>query len=134
MAEPAVADELAIRRTMAAYCQHLDDGEFEALAALFTPEGSFDYAGQGAAGRAAIAAWFAERNPQRRGKHLTMNVVIAVDGDRASASSDFLYLSVGNGAITPSITGRYDDRFTRAEGRWLIERRTVAPFTGADAS
>src|SRR5260370_31310854 len=36
-----VADELAIRRTLAAYCQLCDDGYFAELAVQFAPDGTF---------------------------------------------------------------------------------------------
>ena len=130
MTEIAIADELAIRRTLAAYCQHLDDGDFGALAHQFTTDGSFAYGQQGANGRAELEAWFAANNPpERRGKHMTMNTIIDLEGDSAKAWSDFAFLGFVKESIRPLFTGRYHDDFVRAEGRWLIRRRVVAPLT-----
>jgi ketosteroid isomerase-like protein len=123
-----VADELAIRRALATYSQRLDDGDFAGLAALFTSDGTFDYSGQGTTGRAQLEHWFATMNPpERLGKHLTLNVVVDVDGDHASVSSDFLFLRLADGSITPAITGRYRDDFVRTDGRWLLRSRVVQP-------
>ncbi len=69
----ALADELTIRRTLAAYCHHLDDGDFSGLAHQFTEDGTYTYGQTRASGRAELESWFAEMNPpERRGKHLTM--------------------------------------------------------------
>jgi ketosteroid isomerase-like protein len=126
------ADELAVRRVLAACCHRLDDGDFEGLGALYAEDGTFDYAGQGATGRDAVAQWFAERNPpERRGKHLTVNVVVDVDGDRAHATSDYLFVRMEDGGVRAALTGRYEDDLVRADVRWLLARRVVVPFTTA---
>ena len=130
MSDIALADELGIRRTLAAYCQHLDDGEFAALAHQFTTDGTitFEDRGAGASGRAEIETWFSESyTPERRGKHLTVNTIVDLDGDRATARSDFAFLGFVDGELRPLYIGRYHDDFVRAEGRWLIQRR-VAVF------
>jgi 3-phenylpropionate/cinnamic acid dioxygenase small subunit len=127
MSDIAVADELAIRRTLAACCQHLDDGDFSAVAEQFTPDGSISFGDRGgASGRAGIEAWYAERNPpERRGRHLTVNTIVDLDGDRATAWSDFTFLGFVDGDLRPLFAGRYHDEFARAEGRWLIARRVA---------
>jgi ketosteroid isomerase-like protein len=123
----AVADELAIRRTLAAYCQHLDDGDFAALAHQFTADGAVMFEDRnGAHGRAEIEAWFAESyTPERRGRHMTVNTIIDLDGDQATARSDFAFLGFLDGHLRPLFAGRYHDDFVRAEGRWLIRQRTA---------
>jgi uncharacterized protein (TIGR02246 family) len=119
-----VADELAIRRTLAAYCQLCDDGDFAGLADQFAPDGAFVIGGTVAAGRAAVVAWFeANHPPKRRGKHLTMNTIVDVIGDSGTVESDFVHLRVIDGVITPEVAGRYLDTFLRLDGRWLIARR-----------
>ena len=132
MAEPPItlADELAIRRTLAAYCHHLDDGDFSSLAHRFTEDGSYTYGTADLSGRATLESWFAEMNPpERRGKHLTMNVIVDVEGDRAFAYSDYLFVRIVDGTLTPLFSGRYRDELVRAEGGWLIQSRVVTPLT-----
>jgi ketosteroid isomerase-like protein len=125
----AVSDVIAslrIQRTLAAYCQLCDDGEFRRLAEQFAPDGSFVFAGEAVTGRAALERWFeAAQPPRRRGKHLTANAIIDVEGDHASVVSDFLFVRVLDGVPALQIAGRYRDIFVRIGDGWLIERRDV---------
>jgi len=122
----AVVAQLAISRTLAEYCQLCDDGEFARLSERFTPGGSFAFGGDVVTGRDALEEWFAERQrPELRGKHLTTNAIIDVDGDHARSVSDFLFVRTIDGRVTPQVAGRYRDTFVRSGGRWLIERREV---------
>jgi 3-phenylpropionate/cinnamic acid dioxygenase small subunit len=122
-----VDDELAIRRTLAAYCVLVDDGDFAAVAELFAPDGSFAYRGEVATGRDAIVHWFDENHPpERRGKHVCVNPLIDVDGGRATVVSDFLFLRFIDGTLTTKFVGRYRDAFVRVDGEWRIERRDIA--------
>jgi uncharacterized protein (TIGR02246 family) len=126
------ADESAIRSVLARYCHTCDDGAFDALVALFTADGSFSYAGRTVAGRAALAAYFAEvQTPERRGKHLVANTVMAVSGDRAEVRSDWAFLAFTDGVLVPRLTGRYDDVLVRDGGDWLIAERVVTPLQPA---
>ena len=120
----SVDDELGIRRTLAAYCHLIDDGDFHRLVQEFTPDGTFAFGPKVATGRDALVAWFDENHPpHRRGKHVTVNTVVDVDGDRASARSDFVFLRHIDGALTIEAAGRYRDRLVRIDGRWMIVRR-----------
>ena len=125
MREIELEDELGVRRTLAAYCQHLDDGDFPGVAQQFAPEGTINFGDHGEAnGRAEIEAWFTEGyTPERRGKHLTVNTIIELDGDRATARSDFAFLGFVDGDLRPLFAGRYHDDLVRGDGRWLIQRR-----------
>ena len=137
MAEDAVVDDLAIRRILASYCQLLDDGHFGALRLelVHTPDGSFSYAGTAVSGRAEIRDWFTSSQPPgRRGKHLTLNVLVVLDGDHAAVTSDYLWLRSVDGVISPGLAGRYRDTLVRARGSWLIARRRVEPMSDMQES
>jgi hypothetical protein len=132
-AADAVVDDLAIRRVLASYCQLLDDGRFDALSELFTPDGSFGYAGAAVTGRAAIEEWFTSSQPPgRRGKHLTINVLIELEDDHASVTSDYLWVRSVGGEISVGLAGRYRDTLTRRDGCWLIAQRTAEPMTDVE--
>lgn len=123
-----IADELAVRELLAAYCHRVDDGLFDALVELFTPDGAFVRGKRAYEGRAALLAFFGARQgtPEQRGRHLTLNPEIAIDGRRARVLADFLYLRMIDGKITPVITGRYRDELVRGDdGRWRFARRVV---------
>lgn len=54
------------------------------------------------------------------------NALIELQGrDRALVSSDYLFVQMVDGAVTPTVTGRYDDAMVRSGDRWLIDRRVV---------
>lgn len=123
-----IADELAIRELLAAYCHRVDDGLFDELVGLFTPDGAFVRGRRTYEGRAALLAFFDARQatPEQRGRHLTLNPEIAVDGATARVLADFLYLRMVDGKLTPVITGRYHDELVRCDdGRWRFARRVI---------
>jgi uncharacterized protein (TIGR02246 family) len=118
--------ELAIRRVLAEYCQLCDDGDFDALAERFTSDGSLDFAGRTSAGRPALVAFFERLQPPAlRGKHLTTNSIITVEGNAAMATSDFVFLRIIDGTLRPMFSGRYADVLKREAGRWRIAHRAI---------
>jgi ketosteroid isomerase-like protein len=78
-------------------------------------------------GRAAIRAWIEQAMPpERRGRHVTVNSAISVDGDGAEVLSDFLfYARVEGGGWEATVAGRYEDELVREGERWLFTRRTI---------
>jgi hypothetical protein len=126
-----VAGELAIRRVLATYCHRCDDGDLGAVVELFTADGVFATAGVEARGHDAIHAFFLERQgrPDQRGRHLTVNSDVDVDGSRATVVSDFVFLRHVDGVAVPAIVGRYHDALVRVEGTWRFARRDVHPWT-----
>ena len=130
-----MVDELRIRDTLARYCHLIDDGRFDELVELFTIEGAFAFGRLGAVGREELRAWFEEMQPlDQRGKHLTTNVVVEVDGDRATAVSDFVFLAFKDRRLVPLVAGRYRDDLVCVEGRWLIGRRESEQLEPSDAA
>jgi SnoaL-like domain len=130
--DAVLRDELAVERTLAAYCHLCDDGDFARLVELFTPDGSVAFGREVVTGRDALMIWFANRQPpERRGKHLTMNIIVDIDGNRAEAVSDYVFLRLVDGAVIPAIAGRYRDRLGRDGNRWVIERRDIEIMEGA---
>jgi 3-phenylpropionate/cinnamic acid dioxygenase small subunit len=125
----AVSDD-AIRRVLAAYCQTCDDGRFDEFVALFAPNAVFQAAGyEPVQGRAAIKAFMESGyTPDVRGKHVLGEPLITVDGDTASASTDFVFVGRqgerGWGILT---AGRYADELARdASGAWALTRRVIS--------
>jgi hypothetical protein len=127
-----LADELAVQRLLASYCHRCDDAEFDALVDLFAPDGVFAMGDVSARGRTELLAFFHERQgpPERRGRHLTLNTVVDVAGDRASAVSDFVFLRRVDGAVVPAIVGRYHDDLVRLDGSWRFAHREARPMGG----
>lgn len=118
-----------VRATLAAYCHALDDGRTDDVVATFCPDGGIDLPGMGTheghdALRAAYGGWV-PRRPQR---HLVTNThVTAWDDREAAATSDVVFLLLGDGGWTVQLVGRYDDVLHHDDGAWRFHRR-VATF------
>jgi len=71
--------------------------------------------------------------PERRGRHLTMNPVVDIDGDAARVVSDFLFFGRDPGApidAPPELryVGRYHDDLVRSDLGWQFRRREIHFF------
>lgn len=127
---PSVAEgKDAIRETMARYCQALDAGEYDRVAALFTEDGEWTTDYDNAVGPAAIEAMLT-RNVPRKGegpqrKHYVTNIVIDVNGEEASAVSNYLIIRESENGLIPVMCGTYKDRFRKRGGQWRFTRKEL---------
>jgi uncharacterized protein (TIGR02246 family) len=123
MATPA--DDLEeIRRLLARYCFAIDARDTDAWAELFTEDGIFHYAlGDPIVGREALRAFIAMVPDDRH--HLTMNQLIDVNGDVATAMSYALVTKESPPVI--SAVGDYADSFVRTSDGWRFTRRIYSP-------
>ncbi|RAU99077.1 nuclear transport factor 2 family protein [Mycobacterium colombiense] len=118
-------DHAAIRELLAGYALALDAGDVEECVQLFASDGEFLVYGRTFAGRADIAGMFHEA---ARGLHLTGSARIEVDGQRATARSQVLFVRAGDLQLRPAL---YDDELTRIDGRWRFARRRCRFVTSA---
>jgi uncharacterized protein (TIGR02246 family) len=141
---PAHADDLAslaarvrvledreeIRALILAYGQAHDHRDYRAFANLFASNGEW-IGGLGSAnGPEAIFALMDKsigHNPLPNGSgtfHVMTNEQIEIEGDVASSTTKWLYITPGDDD-SPKLTylGHYDDRFIRENGRWRFLRR-----------
>lgn len=123
-------DEAAIRRLLARYCHTLDDGDVAGFGALWAGDAELAVRGTVLRGREAIRDTVAGRQPpERRGRHLTVNVEADVDGDAARAVSDFVfYARADDGTPKLRFVGRYHDDLVRDGGEWQFRRRAIEFF------
>jgi uncharacterized protein (TIGR02246 family) len=131
-----MSDKDEIRELLARYCFALDADRFEEMAALFTPDGVWQTAFGTGTGRAGIVAQARSiaTGPRPRRVHLTTNIVIDLDGDTATARSNWAL--VQNTPDGPAIGsgGAYSDRLTKLDGRWLFRHRTIDRYIAAEQS
>jgi len=126
-----VEDELAIHRLLADYSAFLDDRDYDSYVALFAPDGEWTNPGGSFQGQAAIRAMLEEAlgpagSPNRSAYHLNSNARIDLDGDRATASSRFLFVMRGpDGRPLPALAGIYRDELAPIDGAWKIQRRVA---------
>ena len=119
-------DEHQIHRTLGAYCQHYDDGRFDEWADLFTDAAAFEFPGRRARGREAIRSLMETVHAAGPGgKHMTANTLVDVDGDSASATTDYLFVQPEGGGLAIVAAGRYHDRLVRSDGRWRFAERVI---------
>lgn len=129
----AVEEKDAIREVLAEYCFRLDDGRFDEMAALFTEGGTWDTAFGKATGCPAIAELARSlrvriTEPRPRAVHLVTNIVIALEGERATVRSNWMVMQ--NSPEGPRIGsgGAYDDEMVKEGGRWLFRCRKIDRF------
>ena len=125
----ALNDIAAIRRLLAACCQTLDDGLFDAWAELYAEDGHFAVLGTRTRGRAEMRALIEPfQTDDLRGKHLISEPLIDLDGDVANATTDFAFVANDNRIAQ---TGRYCDVLRRGPDGWRVARREIV-FTGSE--
>jgi uncharacterized protein (TIGR02246 family) len=116
-----------------AYAEHIDTGDFEAVAELLAHA---DVTAEGAdrhwRGRDEVRSLY-ESGTRRHAdgtpltKHVTTNLVVEVDEDAGTATARSYYTVLqavpGELALQPIVAGRYRDRFERVDGRWRFAAR-----------
>lgn len=134
------ADRAEIENLQARYLFALDWQDGEAYASTFAEDGVLDWAGGIVTGRAAIAeevrgmrAGFARLEaavqPKRpaRLRHFITNIVIKVEGDRATGRAYWFEANNDGRDRWPYLAGygHYEDELARIDGRWLFTRRKI---------
>jgi hypothetical protein len=132
-----IEDPLGIYDVIAAYCQAYDSQDSEELEKVFSPEATLRMLEGGSAsdeavGRDSVLAWLMRRwGSSPPCLHLTGNLRITPAGDDAKGTSDFVFLvKKEDGSLQMSSSGRYLDRYTRHDGRWVIAERTITFLGG----
>jgi uncharacterized protein (TIGR02246 family) len=123
-------DREHIRALILAYGAAHDHRDYRTFADLFAAEGEWVGGLGSAKGPEAIFELMDEtigHNPQPNGSgtyHVMTNDQIKIDGDTASATTKWIYLTPGDdNAPRMVFLGHYDDRFIRENGEWKFLRR-----------
>ena len=125
-----MSDEESIRNAIARYFHHLDDRDYAAWADLLAEDCAIHLYGRVVEGRDACRAFIASGQVEgQRGRHLAANTAIDVDGDGATAVSDYFYLAKmgprGHERFIVLDFGRYYDRLVRRDGAWFFAERRI---------
>jgi 3-phenylpropionate/cinnamic acid dioxygenase small subunit len=112
-----VTDEEAIRNHISRYFQLLDDRDYEGWAALLTPDARVTIND--------VDAWPPDvQVPGQRGQHVSVNPIVKVDGDTATAVFDYFYFAqIGPPGFQRQEIfnfGRYHDRLVRTDDGWRL--------------
>jgi hypothetical protein len=121
----------------AAYSHHLDAGEADALAALFTSDGVWQIVTNRMQGREVIARYwlarYAQRKPGERSRHVISNELIEViDRDHAKGFAYFAVYSFDadaakNASLAPGALAQSHDEYERTAQGWRIKLRRIEP-------
>jgi hypothetical protein len=130
----AIEDRMAIERLLVAYGRTLDNRDFAAYSQLFAANGEWKGALGSYKGPAAIQTAMekiftdaAADIPRGKNFHVMSNFVIDVQGDRATASSMFIFYKMDKSEPQPAVAGRYEDVLIRENGVWRFLQRTALP-------
>jgi uncharacterized protein (TIGR02246 family) len=123
-------DREDIRALILAYGQAHDHRDYRTFASLFATNGEWIGGLGSAKGPAAIFALMDEKighNPLPNGSgtfHVMTNDQIEIHGDRASATTKWLYITPSeDNSPKPTYLGHYNDEFIRENGKWKFLRR-----------
>ena len=137
----ALEDREAIRDVIARYGPLADRGDAQALAALWTEDGTYEVVGFASArGRAEIAALIDapyHRDMMADGcAHLLGPVAITVDGDRASAVGHSVVFRHHEGTFSAFrvAANRWALARDTHDGQWRVIHRANALLDGAEAA
>lgn len=134
----AMESRSAITDLVHAYARAVRRELYEEVAALFTPDGTFEVRG-GHPDREeftlrdrftspqALVAFLVRGRGQPHPVPLIHNLMVELDGDRATASSVMAAPIYGT---AHEVFGEYSDSFARVDGRWLFSARVYTVFGG----
>jgi uncharacterized protein (TIGR02246 family) len=125
-------DEAAIERLLIEYGRTLDNRDFAAYAALFAADGVWKGAQGSYTGPKEIQASMekiftdaAADIPKGKNFHAMSNFVITVQGNRATATSKFVFYKLDGNKPVAEVAGRYEDVLVRVGGVWKFQQRTA---------
>jgi ketosteroid isomerase-like protein len=123
-------DEAAIQRLLVEYGRALDNRDFAAYAALFTSDGVFDGAMGAYKGQKQIQTEMekiftdaAADIPKGKNFHVMSNFIIDVAGNRATATSRFVFYKLDGSKPVGEVAGTYEDQLVRVGGVWKFQLR-----------
>ncbi|ORV20796.1 polyketide cyclase [Mycolicibacterium conceptionense] len=129
----SVAEKLEVAELLYRYAELIDAGDFDGVGELLGRATFGGPASGSVAGARTIAKLFAHttrRFPDHgntpRTRHLVLNPIIDIDGERATSRSTFCVVQkTDTVALQPIVVGRYFDAFARDDEGWYFTERTV---------
>jgi hypothetical protein len=116
-------ERAAIENLQARYLFALDFKDHDLYVTTFTPDGVLDVGNGAAVGREAIKAAVAN---MPGGRHHITNLVLRIDGDRATARAAWMHTGKNaEGRMTIGGFGHYEDDLVKVNGEWLFARRRI---------
>ena len=133
-------DRAEIENLQARYMFALDFHDADTYASTFTEDGVLDY-GPVVKGREAIRKLIADmakraadqtaKDPSglrpAAARHNISNIVIKIDGDKATGRAYWFHYSNNNPTRTAGLDsfGNYEDEMVKVDGKWLFSKRKI---------
>jgi 3-phenylpropionate/cinnamic acid dioxygenase small subunit len=134
-----MTDDTEIANLLFEYAGRIDAGDFEGVAELFRHGRICSAFGEVVGYEAVLAMYqsstrlYADGTPRTR--HLTTNLAIRIDGDRAHCDSTFTVMqALDDFPLQAIICGRYEDTLVRDGSGWRFEERRMMPELLGDLS
>lgn len=120
-----------LRDLVTRYCLYIDSGRYDDWVATFTEDGVFDSPILGRwQGKMSLKqftekyrTWTGNNQP----RHCVMNVLVNVEGNHATGECYLLMTHASEGKTELVVSGRYEDRMEKVNGKWLFKERKVKP-------
>jgi 3-phenylpropionate/cinnamic acid dioxygenase small subunit len=131
----------AIENLLYSYANAIDDGDYEAIGALFARASLADADGNAlVTGSEAVTGMynyttFRYDDGTPRTHHVTTNLLIEIADDELTATcqSRFtVFQKTESLPLQPIIAGRYADSFARTDGEWHFTERRMRPTLYGD--
>jgi hypothetical protein len=121
-----------VRAAIAAYTLALDDGRTDDVVATFCVDGIVEIPGLGRhEGHDALRAAYARVEPKRPQRHLVLNTLVSDWNDHeARATSDVVFLLLGDAGWSVQLVGRYHDLLHLDGDTWRFRERTATFIQG----
>ena len=120
-----------LRDLITRYCLYIDSGRYDDWVATFTEDGVFDSPILGRWQGAVALKQFTEKYRTWTGnfqpRHCVMNVLVNVEGNHATGECYLLMTHASEGKTELVVSGRYEDRMEKVNGKWLFKERKVKP-------
>jgi hypothetical protein len=117
-------DRHAITEVLMRYATGIDSRDWSLFRSCFTDDARFDYGGLGSWGDPDALTMYMRRSHSGPSLHRLSNVVIDVDGDRATSRVYVDAIVMGpRGFGLVNAFGWYDDELRRTPEGWRIHRR-----------
>jgi uncharacterized protein (TIGR02246 family) len=118
-------EELAIQELCARYCHTIDSQDTDGWASCFTVDGVFEIDGSALRGFAALRSYAEVHARVMRTRHLTLNHLYEINGDRATGASTTVVTLVTTGGYKIFGTSAYHDTLVKQDGVWLFAARRL---------
>ena len=129
-----INDRIAITDLLTAYSWAIDEGQAEALAELFLPEGQFIGSdGSAIRGRDALVAFASRVHGAHPGRvrHVISNLVFVPEAsDRVTVRSYVQVLLAESTGPRLLALGSYRDEVVQSDGDWLFASRSFVSWRG----